>query len=532
MKIKSLLLILVIFFATEKASFSKEKTVLPMTKQATLEQGTLFDVRLTNFEIIGTTKDASYGVSYVGNDVTLYEIDAKGNLKRTVESILPDYMDRKQYITNVVMVNGYIYVYTNAQDKKTEMNYFLYDEINIATLKASGKIQKLDEIKYEKRNNKGKFTIITSPNQKKILLYKTLPYEKGGKEKYEMTVFSDKMEEIWKEEFELPYLDNIIAVNRIFIDDEGDVFISAKKYAENTSTKGLSREERKKNHYYDMVLFFIRKNGKDFKEFEIDVENKWITDIRFGIANNGKIVASGFYSEKSSYGIRGVFFLSIDKETRKITKYSLKNFDVEFFYTNLSEKKKAKAMKKEEQGKGRGLLEFKFRDLIIREDGGVVLVAEQSYLVVRCTTDPKTGAQSCTYTYYSNDIVVVNINPKGDIEWAKHIPKKQISGTPYFQSHHLHVGKNKMYFIFNDNVKNFSIPEAELAHKIKPFSKKGIITMVTMDLNGNQTREVLSVKDPNGLIFVANTCLQGDENQSLIFSQKGRKKRFSHVIFN
>lgn len=511
---------------------SKTVAPIPITTKVKAINGTVFNDRLGGFSIIGSTKNSTYGISAKSSEITIYEIGNNGNLNKSVDFKVTPYRELKRHISKSIIVKDQIYLFFEATDKKSNTHLLLMEELNMNTLLPQGKITKIDEISFEKRRNQGTFTIVRSNDKSKILLYKDLPYEKDANEKYELTVFDEKMNKIWNSPIEMPYNDKDLAIQSVFIDNDGDVVVSAKKWND-IKSKDISRSERKANYYYDYILLFVGNKGKEIKEFQLDIEKKWITDAKFRLQDDGKVVAGGFYSEKSGYGIKGVFFVSIDKTTQKLSKYSLKEFSVDFLYAKMSEKQKAKAVKKEEEGKGRGLLEFTFRELVLREDGGILLMAEQNYVVVNCTTDPRTGTQRCTYTYYYNDIVVINVSPSGDIEWTNWVPKRQVSGSPYYLSYDLHVSNSKMYFVFNDNIKNYQLPKDELIKKMFAFNnfKKGVLTVVTMDLSGNQEREVIAVKDKDGLFFVPNVGRQIDSDESIIFFQKKNKKRFTLLNF-
>ena len=530
MKISKTILILISTFSYLFLTAGDPKAPLPITNKVTLSNGTVFDDRLNGFFVVGYTENTTIGASFNQDEITLFEIGNDGNLIRMVETELVKYKEHKRTISKVIILENQIYVFSEIVDRKADIYVYLVEAFDFKDLKPSGKVIPLEEIQFEKRRNKGSFAISISPDEKKLLLYKDLPYDKEGKEKYELTLFDGKINKLWSSEIEMPYTDKEISIQNFYVDNDGDVIISSKKWSE-LKSKDVPREERKANFKYEYILLFVSEKGKDIKEFEIDIEKKWLTDIKFEILPEGKIVGAGFYSE-NVYGIKGVFFVAIDKYTRKITKYSLKEFSLDFMYAKLSEKKKEKAVKKEAEGKGRGLLQFNFRDLVVRDDGGVILLAEQSYVVVNCTTDPKTGARTCTYTYYYNDIVVVNINPSGDIEWANWIPKRQISRSPYFFSYHLHVRDDKMHIMFNDNIKNYSLPQDQLISKMKAWGgKKPVITFVTMNLKGDQEREVLFLKDVNGLTMVPNVSRQIDDGKSILFFQKARKKRFTLIKF-
>jgi hypothetical protein len=175
------------------------------------------------------------------------------------------------------------------------------------------------------------------------------------------------------------------------------------------------------------------------------------------------------------------------------------------------------------------------REILIKEDGGVVLIGEQFYIRVVTTTSTDANGNTrttTTYYYYYNDIIVVNIDGKGDIDWAKKIPKRQVTTNDggYYSSYSLSVVEDKLYFIFNDHLKNILEPEQGI---LRNFTgrKYGAVAIVTMDTKGNQKREVLFAANSADVIIRPKICKQVTPNSTILFGIKTKSRQYAKVTF-
>ena len=98
--------------------------------------------------------------------------------------------------------------------------------------------------------------------------------------------------------------------------------------------------------------------------------------------------------------------------------------------------------------------------LILRNDGGALLIAEQYFVQEEYDRnqfyDPyysnyyNRNYNDIDYVYNYNDIIVVNIRPDGEIEWTARIPKRQVTTNDggYYSSYAMSIVRSKIYFVF------------------------------------------------------------------------------------
>jgi hypothetical protein len=215
---------------------------------------------------------------------------------------------------------------------------------------------------------------------------------------------------------------------------------------------------------------------------------------------------------------------------------NFKDFTIDDIVQAMSEKQASKTQKKIEKGKNVELYEYDLDELIVRSDGGVVMVGEQYYVrvVTVTTTDSKGNTTTRTiYYYYYNDIIVVNISPEGNIEWVERIPKLQYSTNDggYYSSYVLTVVNDRLLFVFNDDPRNAFYKGVGRPETYRR-GENGAVLLVEIDTEGNQERHTLVA--PRGrsvAITRPKVCEQVNSNELVIFAEAGKKTQFARVTF-
>lgn len=134
-----------------------------------------------------------------------------------------------------------------------------------------------------------------------------------------------------------------------------------------------------------------------------------------------------------------------------------------------------------------------------------------------------------------DDIYVFNINPRGDFEWVKMIPKAQRSATEdaillgFFLTSH----EDELYFVFNDNIKNEGIMDASRIQKYLQASKGSGLMVVKMNQNGDYSRKLLvGPKTSNKLFMHPKSCYKLSDNEFIVFGLSNKKNGILRVTIN
>lgn len=416
-------------------------------------------------------------------------------------------------------VNGKIIAFATYYDRDKDIN-FAYAELLDEHAAVTRSWTEVARISADKKSNRGTFYFKMSSDSSKILIISNPPYDKYADEKFTLQLIDENLTPLWKNDIAPPYKDKYFSFESFTITDSGDVYMLT-TIAEDQS--GMSLKERRKTPTYYHTVLVYDADKSELTEYDVKLDPKFISDIIMAVTDSGDIICSGFYSNKNSHDIIGTFYLKIDKSTKKVETEGTMDFSTDFLEQFMNQ---GRAAKKKE------LYNYNLRYLVQREDGGAILVAEQYYEYEVCQVDPKTGAQSCTYYYYYNDIIVVNIGPDGKIQWARKIPKLQVSHNDggYYLSFAFHVTDNTLYFMFNDNPKNLNVP-ANGKYKYMGNLKKSVAVLVSMDMKGDQVRQPMFRSEDLKTYLRPKLYMTMNEKRMYLYGQRRAMFKLAEVKF-
>lgn len=181
------------------------------------------------------------------------------------------------------------------------------------------------------------------------------------------------------------------------------------------------------------------------------------------------------------------------------------------------------------------LYQYDLDDIIFTSDEEAILVGEQYYTKIptSTTTDENGITRTNTIYYFNyNDVIVINMNSDGQIEWTEKIAKRQSTRNDggFFSSYALSIVEDKMYFVFNDNRKNLLYNGEGRVYKIL-LNKESVVVLVTLDSNGKQTRNPLFMAKDADVIIRPKVCEQNSKNELVLFGQRKKTQRFLKVEF-
>jgi hypothetical protein len=433
-------------------------------------------------------------------------------------------------VETILQLKGKLYLFSSVPDTRTKRNTLSVQEINKETLKPENTKNRIAEINIEtgSRRNSGNFDIKVSRDSSKVLIFYAMPYEKNEPESFGFYVLNSALQPIWNKEVKIPFENQLFDIESFRVDNDGDVYILGLIYNDKRKKKRAGAPN------YKYQVFAYRDKGKTTSEYPVALEDKFLTDMQIEILNNKNIVCAGFYSNKGTYSIRGTYFLTIDPASKQIKTKSFKEFGIEFITQNLTENQAAKTKRKEEKGEEMEMYEYDLDKLIVGKDGSAMLLGEQ-YFVQVVTSSMMMNGRMQTYStthYYYNDIIAVKISPKGEIEWAEKIAKRQHTTEDggFYSSYAMAIVKGHICFIFNDNPKNLGY---DGTGKIANYrgSVESVITMVSLDPTGKQTRKAL-FKGPNiEVIARPKVCEQITSNDLILFGQRKKTQQFARLTF-
>ncbi len=408
----------------------------------------------------------SEGIAAGQADVFVEYYSRKSMKLRKSSALDLKFKNKNRDFEDVVRMKGNMYLLTSFNNQAKKKNYLFVQNIHLKTLRAGKTLTKIAEVATKDRFREGGFRQHISKDTSKILIYAMLPRKKKQPERFSLQVFDSEFNPIWAKEITLPFNDDNFSIEEYRVDNDGNVYMLGVVYQDKT------RFRRGGKPTYQYTLLSYRDNGEAFEEYKVDLGDKFITDLTYRVARNGDLVFSGFYSEKGTYSVRGTYFFRLDPKTKTISNKNLKKFNFDFLTEYMSDSKRDKARKAAQKGDTKRtaeLYQYALDELILRSDGGAVLIAEQFYVEQRYDNryydpyyspygfyggryslynrynpyyyDRYGGYRDNTHYHHYNDIIVVNIKPTGEIEWTARIPKQQVTtndGGLFFFLCHVH----------------------------------------------------------------------------------------------
>ncbi|MEN0004454.1 MAG: hypothetical protein AAF798_09930 [Bacteroidota bacterium] len=450
--------------------------------------------------------------------------DSAMRLQRSTKLELK-YKGKVREFEDLVMVGGRLYLLTSFNNRAKRKNYLFRQEVDKKSLQPNAKLKKMGEIDSRDEYRDGAFSLVVSSDSSKVLVHSQLPYERRQPERFAFQVYDQEFNTLWKKDIALPYSDGSFTVEEYQVDDQGNVYLLGIIYSD-------SRMERGGSPTYQYTILAYRNNGEDFQEYRIALDDKFITDLTFRIDRKGELVCTGFYSDRGVRSVKGTYYLKIDPQSQAVSSQNLMAFEFDFLTETLSDRKKARAMEAQREGdtdRTPELYRFSLDKLILRSDGGALLVAEQFYRYERVwrTWD---GLLQTDFFYHYNDLIVVNIRPDGTIEWATRIPKRQetVNDGGYYSSYAMSIVRDKIYFIFNDNPRNFN-PDSNRLYNYN--GKSSVIALVELRKDGEYSAFPLFNNRDADVVTRPIICKQIGSRKMMIYGEWGSRYRFGTLEF-
>ena len=457
------------------------------------------------------------------------------------------YQGKMMDYESILQMNKELYLFTSFNDRSAKRKKLFVQRISRKTLKLVDKQRKIGELDYSKGKgvdvwgvlmqssrlnketgiNKGAFYIEVSRDSSKVLVYYNMQNKRGDKDQFGLNVFDLEMNPLWEKVVTLPYAEELFSVQGFEIDNAGNAHLLGLIYYDGSKSR---KKDEKPNFKYQILSYYDE--GDKLIEYPIKTSGKFLRDMTIALNEDQDIICAGFYSEQGTYKIIGSYFLKIDAETKETTSKSFNEFGMDFITQNMTEREEKRTEKRAEKGKDVGLYSYDLDKIILREDGGAVLIGEQYYIRV-VTNYSSNGNRSRTYHYIYNDIIAVNMAPNGEIDWTEKIAKRQSSTNDggFYSSYAISVVQDNLYFIFNDNPKNLFYKGKGKVENYRPKSKESLVVLVELDRNGKQTREALFSAKEAEIRTRPKVCEQISRDELVLFGQKGKAHRFAKVKF-
>lgn len=274
---------------------------------------------------------------------------------------------------------------------------------------------------------------IRSEDRNCIAVYNTI--EPG---KIEITCFRlDKMQVLWDKVFIFEASFDESNGQAMVLGNNGEFFIVREKN---------NRKNKLEEHQYDITCL----HGQHEWQVAIKMPDFLTGDTHFIYDNlNHNLVGAGLYSEKNRERANGTFYLRLPLDGNAVSMLRYEPFDDKFISI---------LRRRDVEDDTKGVTDATVNQLILRQDGGVVLVVERKHEIMRGAAAGRgfwRDGMRMVVDYYYDDFFLVAIYPDGKTQWKTVLHKKQYSqdddGT--FSSFFTLRSSDALRFLFNDEIK-------------------------------------------------------------------------------
>lgn len=391
-----------------------------------------YNIRSSNLSIVGKVADVLYTFRSYDNE---YFLDAYNNDMVKMATVVLDFFPDKIYNVRFVAFPDKILVLYQNQEGTRISQY-------AALLNEKGILQK-NPIKIEEKRtgffgsgNKEIFSFAQSDNKEFIMIYsancKNKTLEFTG---YWLDVNTMKVGKKLRLEYKA---NDIISYNSGFISNEGQFFLPV---FTSTGNRNFSDE---------YTLLKLKKNESTFSKTTLNQGDNLLAYPFQKLDNvNGKIHFASFYTSRKNGNNEGIAASSFDINTNQFSETNYIPFE-DSIRGNGHDRKKEKAFN-----------DFKIKQLIVKNDGGFLVVAEESYITTQSTFRSGLGFYSfyaspmmnqIIQEYHFNDILLLSYNNNHKLEWHTFIRKEQYSQEDdgIFSSFSMMNSGGGLGFLFND----------------------------------------------------------------------------------
>jgi len=388
-----------------------------------------YDFRDGEYAVVGMTGGRLYNYRKTPDGAML---DAYDDSMNKVATVLLDFFPEKIYqIRFIAYPDKIIILYQSLEGNKVIQYAALLNDKGIL----KSKPVQLGEVKTGILGAiKTYFQSAVSDNKKMIVVYRA--NDKGQEVDFDGKWLDDNLT-IVKRSHTSFKTDNTVQHGEVNVDNDGNIYMAAY-----TPVGMLNYADQ----YWIMTL---APGATKFDVRELPLETKFATSGHIKVDNiNKRVYFGGFYSDKKNGNFDGLIYAAYDILNGSFQTKRFIPFDEDLI----------KAARTKHRN---SFNNYEVQDIIAKNDGGFVLIAEIHYVTQRTNYMPGIGYYSSYYNpynttviheYHYDDIMALSYNKEGAREWGAYIPKEQYSQEDggVFSSYALLNTGGTLGFLFND----------------------------------------------------------------------------------
>lgn len=316
-----------------------------------------------------------------------------------------------------------------------------------------------------------------------------------------------KMKLLWEKEYKTQETYFGREFREILTDNAGQFYLIFEKD---------NKRSQLEKHHFEIIRLGVGEQQK----YTVGMTKYLRYDIRFEYDNlNQKIVAGGLYSDDNMAWANGFFTTSFVPGVDEEPVLNYHPFDDEFVFSLME-----KADKPQKVKKNRGINESSIQELVLRRDGGLLIIGEQNRHLNRGFGDGRGGIASAYSTnngryitdYYYDDLFVISVHPDGKLHWKDVLHKKQYSqdDDAIYSSYFLAKTPSALRLLFND--------EIQYENTVSEYIIRG---------NGEYKRNSVMSTENQKLRLRFRDALQIASNELIVPSEARSRLKLVHIVY-
>lgn len=232
---------------------------------------------------------------------------------------------------------------------------------------------------------------------------------------------------------------------------------------------------RRKEHFYQVHSYYGTTD--EYRKFDTGFQGMLTYDAYFTYDDlNDHLVAAGFYSEKDLGKATGMFYLNIDPKAPNDIVLKFQKFDTETLMGILGKRGK----------RAKGLQEISVQEVVLRRDGGAILIGERNRMFERGGTSRTyvEGMNRFMVDYYFDELLIASIHPTGEMHWKTILHKKQYSQDDdgIYSSYFLFKTPSNLRFLFNDEIRYENTVSEYILNGLGTYDRNSLLSTANLDL--------------------------------------------------
>ena len=436
-----------------------------------------------------------------------------------------------EFITQDESDNLYLY-YSEGQNKTNTLYRLTLNKKN----NTFGSKTKISSQKYPraKSDRRGSYGLFESADGSKKAIVSLAQGDDNETTMAFVHVFDKELNSLWKRTTKLPYRirRNVAKLKEInvFNQTQAEDLKHTIAVSNNGDINMLLRVKRRGNFRHDYHLASISQNVRKVSKSVLKLKkgDNEITDALMSYTPEGSVLCTALYGNQKSDRIEGISIQEFAADNLSVISYSVKDFSKEDkrdilisadAETNGQDRRINKRLDNDKRTRvwDRNLLD------IVRHDNGTFTLVTEEFQENEIT-QPQLGLSSrarngniptTQIEYEFGDIVCLNFNKDGQINWIKNFEKNQRGSRINLMSADVHVKDEHVVMIYNSGDR-----KNQYKQKLK---------YATVSSSGEFGHGVISEikrKSPLERYFLASKTMQStSENELIGFAFRGNRSK-------